>query len=196
MFLDEIKKVAVILGSQSPRRRELLAAMDIDFQVEVYPTDEYVDETLQAEEIAKQIAEHKLSAFDWPDYKDKLVITADTIVVSPSGGILGKPQHPDEAFQTIRSLCQQEHLVMTGVAIAYQEQRVSFVETTKVRFQTLEDEEIRYYIDRYSPMDKAGSYGIQEWIGRIAIDKIEGSYENVMGLPIQRLYRELKEIIK
>jgi septum formation protein len=195
MFLNELKRISIVLGSQSPRRSELLAAMDIDFEVKVYPTAEHVDQSLAPETVVAQIAEAKLAAFD-KEEPAVLVITADTIVVSPYGEILGKPQSREEAFAVIRSLCCREHLVMTGVAVKYQGNKISFVETTKVRFLELTDAELWYYIDKYSPMDKAGSYGIQEWIGRIAIDKIEGSYENVMGLPTQRLYRELQKIVK
>lgn len=196
MLVDKLKQVSVILGSQSPRRKELLRAMDIAFEVEVFPTDELIDPQLSPSEIAKQIARNKMVPFERQNYQDKLVITADTVVVSPEGEILGKPQSAEEAVAVIQSLCGQEHLVITGVAIRYGGQFLSFAEQTKVQFGVLEDEEIQYYVENYQPMDKAGSYGIQEWIGRIGIDRIEGSYENVMGLPTQRLYLVLKELFK
>lgn len=196
MLIDKLKQVSVILGSQSPRRKELLSAMDIAFEVEVFPTDELIDPQLSPSEIAKQIARNKMVPFEGQNYQDKLVITADTMVVSPEGEILGKPQSAEEAVAVIQSLCGQEHLVITGVAIRYGGQLLSFAEQTKVQFGVLEDEEIQYYVETYQPMDKAGSYGIQEWIGRIGIDRIEGSYENVMGLPTQRLYLVLKELFK
>lgn len=196
MLLEQIKEVSVILGSQSPRRKELLMAMDISFTVEVFPTEEQVDLRLRPEEIAKQIAQNKLVPFEGSGYDDKLIITADTIVVSPKGDILGKPQSDLEAMAAIAELSGQEHVVITGVAIRFQGQSLSFAEKTTVRFRSLGEEEIRYYVERYRPMDKAGSYGIQEWIGRIGIDSIEGSYENVMGLPTQRLYEELKKIVQ
>ncbi|HMR20386.1 MAG TPA: Maf family protein [Sphingobacterium sp.] len=196
MLLDQIKQTSIILGSQSPRRRELLASMDIDFEVEIRPADEYIDSRLTPEEVVVGIATAKLEAFESRAYGDKLIITADTIVVSPLGTVLGKPQDSKEAFEMIRSLSGQEHQVMTGVALQYRKKTISFVETTRVWFQQLTDDEIHYYIRKYCPFDKAGSYGIQEWIGRVAIDKIEGSYENVMGLPTQRLYRELIKFIK
>lgn len=196
MSLKQINEVSVILGSQSPRRKELLAAMDINFVVEVFPTEEQVDLRLSPEEIAEQIARNKLIPFETNGYEDKLVITADTIVVSPKGDILGKPQSIAEAMSAIAELSGQEHLVITGVAIRFKEQYISFAEKTRVRFRSLDEQEIRYYVDKYHPMDKAGSYGIQEWIGRIGIESIEGSYENVMGLPTQRLYAELKRLIQ
>lgn len=196
MFLDQIKQIPIVLGSQSPRRKELLASMDIDATVEIRTVDEHIDPALSPEEVAIQIALTKLSAFDKNSYRDKLIITADTIVVSPSGAVLGKPRDDHEAFDIIRILSNQRHLVMTGVALQYKGTVISFVETTEVWFLKLTDEEIHYYIHKYKPSDKAGSYGIQEWIGRVAIDKIKGSYENVMGLPTQRLYQELKKLIK
>ena len=194
MLLDKLKHVSILLGSQSPRRKELLQAMDIDFEVEVQSVDEEIDLNLDPNDIAKGIALTKLAAFNGEKYTTKLLITADTIVVSPTGISLGKPSDAVEAFQMLQSLCGREHLVITGVALRYREQVVSFVETTKVKFSDLTTEEIQYYIDKYRPYDKAGAYGIQEWIGRIGIDRLEGSFENVMGLPTQRLYRELKKL--
>ena len=195
MLLDKLKNIPIILGSQSPRRKELLASMDIDFAVEVKPVDEKINLDLSPDDIAKNIALTKLAAFDGEKYTTKLIITSDTIVVSPTGISLGKPNDEKEAFQMIASLCGKQHLVITGVALRYQGQDISFAETTKVKFSDLTTDEIRYYVDIYKPYDKAGAYGIQEWIGRIGIDRLEGSFENVMGLPTQRLYRELKKLL-
>lgn len=196
MVIPQLRNVSIILGSQSPRRKELLEAMDIDFVVEVFPTDEQVKAGLLPEEVVEQIARHKLRPFQGSDYMGRLIITADTIVASPQGEILGKPRSKEEAIATIRSLSGNEHVVLTAVAMRLGDQTRSFVEKTTVRFRLLDLNEIQYYVEKYCPMDKAGSYGIQEWIGRIGIDRIEGSYENVMGLPTQRLYAELKKMFQ
>lgn len=195
MIQDKLKNISIILGSKSPRRKELLASMDIVFEVEVKETDESYDPTLSAVEIVKYIAETKFSAFDREHYFDKLLICADTIVVDEQGDVLGKPADLEEAKAVIKRLAGKSHLVYTAVALAYQDQKVSFVEETTVWLNNLSDEEIDYYVERYKPLDKAGSYGIQEWIGRVGINKIIGSYENVIGLPTARLQQELKVVV-
>ena len=195
MIQDKLKNISIILGSKSPRRKELLASMDIAFEVEVKETDESYDPTLSAVEIVKYIAETKLSAFDREHYFDKLLICADTIVVDEQGDVLGKPADLEEARAVIKRLAGKSHRVYTAVALAYQDQKVSFVEETTVWLNHLSDEEIDYYVERYKPLDKAGSYGIQEWIGRVGINKIIGSYENVIGLPTARLQQELKVVV-
>ncbi len=194
MLLDKLHQISIILGSQSPRRKELLAAMDINFDVEVHPVNEEINTNIDPIDIAKNIALIKLAAFNDERYFPKLVITADTIVVSPTGIVLGKPVNERDAFHTIKSLSNKEHVVITGVALQYEGTVVSFAETTRVKLSKLTIPEILYYTSKYKPYDKAGSYGIQEWIGRIGIDRLEGSFENVMGLPTQRLYRELKDL--
>ena len=194
MIQDKLKEIAIILGSKSPRRKELFASMDIAFEVEVKETDESYDPTLSAVEIVKYIAETKLSAFDRHRYFDKLLICADTIVVDEQGDVLGKPADLEEAKAVIKRLAGKSHRVYTAVALAYQHQKVSFVEETTVWLNNLSNEEIDYYVERYKPLDKAGSYGIQEWIGRVGINKIIGSYENVIGLPTARLQQELKRV--
>lgn len=191
---EKLKAIPIILGSKSPRRKELLKSMDIDFTVEVRETDESFDETLSPEEVVQHIAEAKLAAFNEPSLYDKLIICADTIVVDHLSAVIGKPKDAEEAVEVITGLSGKEHLVFTAVAMAYQGETRSFVEATKVWFNKLEKEEINYYVKNYQPMDKAGSYGIQEWIGRIGIERIEGSYENVIGLPTARLQKELKEM--
>lgn len=192
MVQDKLKDISIILGSKSPRRKELLASMDIAFEVEIKEMDESYDPTLSAAEIVKYIAETKLSAFDRELYFDKLLICADTIVVDEQGDVLGKPADLEEAKAVIKRLAGKSHLVYTAVALAYQDQKVSFVEETTVWLNQLSNEEIEYYVERYKPLDKAGSYGIQEWIGRVGVNKIIGSYENVIGLPTARLQQELK----
>ncbi|MVZ64994.1 septum formation protein Maf [Sphingobacterium sp. DK4209] len=196
MLQDKLKDISVILGSKSPRRKELLSAMDISFEVEVIETDESFDTTLDSVSIVKSIAENKLSAFDSEGYFDRLVICADTVVVDDKGSVLGKPANLAEAKSVISSLAGKPHTVYTAVAIAYRDVSLSFVEETTVWLNPLTVEEIDYYVERYKPLDKAGSYGIQEWIGRIGINKIVGSYENVIGLPTARLQQELKTIFK
>ena len=191
---EKLKTIPIILGSKSPRRKELLKSMDIDFTVEVRETDESFDENLQAKEVVQFIAETKLAAFLDSSYHDKLIICADTIVVDQSSAVIGKPKDTEEAVKVITGLSGREHQVFTAVAMAYQGEIRSFVEETKVWFNELGAEEIKYYVEKYQPMDKAGSYGIQEWIGRIGIERIEGSYENVIGLPTARLQKELKEM--
>ncbi len=195
LLQEKLKDIRIILGSQSPRRKELLASMDLDFTVEVKETDETFDANASAVAIVRAIAEAKLNAFDSAAYQDALVICADTIVVNEEGEVLGKPRDLVEAKAVIASLSGRAHLVYTAVALAFQGQRFSFAEETKVWFSTLSNEEIAYYVDRYQPLDKAGSYGIQEWIGRIGIKQIAGSYENVIGLPTARLQQELKRLV-
>lgn len=191
---QKLKSIPIILGSKSPRRKELLKSMDLDFTVEVRETDESFDKNLSAIEVVRHIAEAKLAAFNEAGYQDKLIICADTIVVDHLAEVIGKPKDSKEAELVIAGLSGKEHQVFTGVAISYQGQKRSFVEETKVWFNDLDTDEINYYVEQYQPMDKAGSYGIQEWIGRIGIERIEGSYENVIGLPTARLQKELKEM--
>lgn len=192
-MLENLKDKTIILGSQSPRRKQLLAGLGIEFEVEVRETDEYVDTDLSAAEAVRQIALQKLQAFT--DKSDSLVICADTVVVSTTGEILGKPKTAAEAIQTLENLSGKKHLVITAVAIGWQGEIHSFVETTTVYFYALDRKEITHYVTHFSPLDKAGSYGIQEWIGLMGIEKIEGEYNNVVGLPTARLYQELKKLI-
>ncbi|MCT1529534.1 Maf family protein [Sphingobacterium daejeonense] len=195
MILQErIKNIPIILGSKSPRRKELLSSMDLAFTIEIRETDESFDESLDPISAVKFIAETKLDAFDDYGLYDKLIICADTVVVDHVGTVIGKPKDENEAIDVISGLSGKEHKVYTAVAISYQGKRISFVEETIVWFNELSDEEIKYYVMNYKPMDKAGSYGIQEWIGRVGIERIVGSYENVIGLPTARLQKELKKL--
>lgn len=194
MLIEKLKDIRVVLGSQSPRRKDLLASLAVDFQVLVKETDESFDPTLSPEEIVRSIAGNKLSGFETPEFADALVITADTIVVF-DGHILGKPSDAQEAADTLIQLQGRGHEVMTAVSLAYKGQRYSFVERTEVSLYPMSLAEIDYYVKHYLPLDKAGSYGIQEWIGLVGIKSIRGSYENVVGLPTARLYQELKNIL-
>ncbi len=192
-MLKNLKNRTIILGSQSPRRKQLLAGLGLTFEVDVRETAEYVDPNLSAAEVVRQIAICKAEAF--ADKKDCLVICADTIVVSDKGEILGKPKDEQEVRETLTNLSGQKHVVLTAVAISWEGKMSTFVETTTVYFYELELDEIDHYVTQFSPLDKAGSYGIQEWIGLIAIKKIEGEYNNVVGLPTAKLYQELKKLI-
>ncbi|MGN5956226.1 Maf family protein [Sphingobacterium lactis] len=196
MILQErLKTIDVILGSKSPRRKELLSDMDIAFKVEVRETDESYDPNLSPIQIVQYIADAKLAAFPSDEYADKLVICADTIVLDEKGAVLGKPKDLKEAKEVIQGLSGKMHWVYTAVSCAYQNQFIRFVEETQVWLNNLSEAEIEYYVQKYQPLDKAGSYGIQEWIGRIGIGKIIGSYENVIGLPTARLQVELKKLV-
>lgn len=193
-MLENIKKYKVILASASPRRRELLAGLDIDFEVRTLPdVDESFPATLQCGDIPLFISKKKADAYLSLMSDEELVITADTIVWL-DGKALGKPVDAADARLMLRDLSGKTHSVFTGVTITTKQVQRSFVACSQVTFAELTDEEIGYYIDKYRPMDKAGSYGVQEWVGYIGISGIDGSYFNVMGLPVQRLYNELKTI--
>lgn len=183
----------IILASQSPRRKQLLDLLDIEFTVEVREIDEVFPENLEVTEVAEYLAKLKASVFkDITD--EQLIITADTVVVLDKQ-ILGKPKSKSEAKNILQSLSNRSHQVITGVCIKSSDRTLSFSNTTKVYFKKLSDSEIDYYIDNYKPYDKAGAYGIQEWIGGIGITKIEGSYFNVVGLPIQELNEKLRQVL-
>ena len=182
----------IVLGSQSPRRRELLSLMNIDFRVEVQEVEESYPENLTPVEIATHIASKKAKAFKGLS-ANELLITADTIVAQHQH-ILGKPKDAAHAKEMIQQLAGNTHEVITAVAFQYQSQLITFHDCTKVYMNPLSEAEINHYIENYKPYDKAGAYGIQEWIGLVAIQKIEGSYTNVMGLPTEKLYQELQKI--
>ena len=194
-FLERLKYFDIILGSQSPRRRELLQAADIPFRVMHRSIPEHFPEELPPHEVVLQLCLEKSEAF-LPELKDPrvVVITADTIVVS-QGGILNKAVSEAEAFSMLSALSGKWHQVLTGVCIRKLDAVRLFYETTRVQFRELSSEEINYYIRNYKPFDKAGAYGIQEWIGYVGISRIEGSWANVVGLPVERVYRELREMV-
>ena len=193
-MLDNLNKYKVVLASNSPRRKELLSGLGIEYTVRTMPdVDESFPDSLKGEEIPAYIANEKAKAYQSIMKEDELVITADTIVWI-DGQVLGKPETKMEAVNMLKTLSGRKHQVITGVCLTTIEWQKSFTATTDVTFAELTDEEIEYYVHRYSPMDKAGAYGVQEWIGFIGVQKIDGSYFNVMGLPIQRLYGELKKL--
>ncbi|MDP3468919.1 MAG: Maf family nucleotide pyrophosphatase [Daejeonella sp.] len=179
----------IILASKSPRRQELLKLMGFDFQVVLREVDESYPPGLSPSEIAVYISEKKAKAFDLL-IENEIVITADTIV-SLDGHIMGKPENEDHAFEILSALSGKRHEVITGVSLLKNHKVSSFYELTDVFFKQISAEQIRYYISTCQPMDKAGAYGIQEWIGLVAVERINGSYSNVVGLPTHRLYTEL-----
>ena len=193
-MLDNIKDYKIVLASASPRRRELLAGLDLDFLVKSLPdVDESFPETLAGGEIPLYISKKKADAYLPSMADDELVITADTIVWL-DGKALGKPVDEADARRMLHNMSGKTHAVFTGVTITTKNEQRSFVAQSNVSFAVLNDDEVDYYIQKYKPMDKAGAYGAQEWIGYIGMENIEGSYFNVMGLPVQRLYSELKKI--
>lgn len=186
----------IVLASNSPRRRELLAGLGIDFTVKVIGgIDESWPHDLKGEDIPLYISREKAASYKSQIAPDELVITADTIVYV-DGEVLGKPSSKADAKRMLRLISGRWHEVITGVTLMTAERERSFAVTTKVRFCNLTDDEINSYVDSGLPMDKAGAYGIQEWIGYVGVEAIEGSYFNVVGLPVQRLYRELINFCK
>lgn len=192
-MLDNLKEYKIILASNSPRRKELLGGLGIAYEVKTMPDiDESYPEGLGCEEIPMYIARAKADAYLPMMTNNELIITADTIVWL-NGLVMGKPKNETEACDMLRRLSGQTHQVVTGVCITTRNKQKCFATVTDVTFANLSEEEIKHYVTQYKPMDKAGAYGIQEWIGFVGVQSISGSYFNVVGLPIQRLYSELKE---
>ena len=196
MLLHErLKNRRIILGSRSPRRRELLADCDITFEVaDSYEVEEIFPADLPAAEVAEYLSRLKADGYPLPLAENDILITADTVVIN-NGEILGKPSDRDHAIRMIASLGGKTHTVVTGVTIRTAERSVSFSSSSEVTFRELDTDEIEYYVDTYRPFDKAGAYGIQEWIGCTAIESISGSFYNVMGLPVAALYKQLKQFV-
>lgn len=192
MLKEKLKNFNIILASGSPRRQAFFKEMDIDFKIDVREVEEVFPETLKDSDITDYLSILKASAFKNLSEND-IVITSDTIVWN-NGKAIGKPKDTDEAHQMLRELSNGMHEVITSVCFTGKNFQKTVSDTTKVWFKELYEDEITYYINEYSPMDKAGSYGIQEWIGYIGIDRIEGSYFNVMGLPTRLVYKTLTEI--
>ena len=191
-MLDNLNRYSILLASNSPRRRELLSGLGIPFSTTSLPdVDESFPETLEATEIPVYIAQKKAEANHSQLTASTLLITADTIVWL-NGKVYGKPHDEKDAKQMLHDLSGKTHQVITGVCLRTQHKEKIFYALTDVSFAELTNEEIDYYVSKYKPMDKAGAYGIQEWIGFAAVKEIKGSYFNVMGLPIHQLYRELK----
>ncbi|OQC04726.1 MAG: Septum formation protein Maf [Bacteroidetes bacterium ADurb.Bin090] len=181
----------LVLASNSPRRRDLLAGLGLPFEFRIPPEgDESYPPDLRAEEIPLFLARAKAEACRGLMAAGELFITADTIVWHQDK-VFGKPRHKQEAVEMLRALSGSSHQVFTAVCLTTQQAQRSFCSSSQVRFCRLEEEEIRWYVEHYSPLDKAGAYGIQEWIGYVGVEYIRGSYFNVMGLPVHRLYREL-----
>ncbi len=186
----------IILASNSPRRRELLGGLGYTYEVRVLDgIDESYPESLRGSDVAAYISRVKADAYRETMGDDELIITADTIVCLDDK-VLGKPTDENEAVAMLRSLSGRTHQVYTGVTIVTVEESSTFVSRSDVTFAALTEEEILHYVSQYRPMDKAGAYGIQEWIGYVGVERIEGSYFNVMGLPVQRLYTELRKYLK
>lgn len=190
-MLDNLKGKRVVLASGSPRRRQLLGGLEIDFTVRLIDgIDETYPDGMAMAEIPKYISRRKAEAYVPTMASDEIIITADTIVWA-DGEVLGKPHTPDEAVSMLRRLSGRTHQVVTGVTVLSADRRETFACVTDVTFDTLSEAEMQHYVADYKPLDKAGAYGIQEYIGYIGVTGISGSYFNVMGLPVQKLYRVL-----
>ncbi len=190
---ENLSKYKIILASQSPRRVELLGSLDIDFEQKVLnDIDESYPSSLPADEVPEYIVRKKAAAYKSIMSRDALLIAADTLVLL-EGQVLGKPQSEDEAKEMLRALSGKKHKVITAMAVLTAEKECYFSDTTTVYFDTLEEADIDYYVKKYQPLDKAGAYGIQDWVGLRGIERIEGSYFNVMGLPVAKLSKMLSK---
>lgn len=193
-MIDRINNnLQIVLGSASPRRKHLLEEIGLQFISEIHPIEESYPEHLTPYEISEHIAQQKASAFQQPE-NNKLIITADTVVAFRNS-ILGKPADAKEAFEMLRLLSNNTHEVITGICLRNATGTHTFHAITKVTFDRIDNETIYQYINKSKPFDKAGAYGIQEWFGMIAVKHIEGSYFNVMGLPVQQLIQKITQII-
>ncbi len=193
-MLDNLKKYKIILASNSPRRKELLSGLGVEYEVRTLPdVDESYPVALQGADIPLYIAGKKAGAYQALMQPDELMITADTIVWL-DGKVLGKPRDREDALRMLHAMSGRTHEVFTGVCLTTTTWQRSFSARTEVRFAELTPEETAYYVDTCHPLDKAGAYGVQEWIGFVGVEYIAGSYYNVMGLPVQRLYRELLSV--
>lgn len=191
-MLENLKRYKLVLASNSPRRKELLQRLGLPFKVRtLFGIDERYPESLRGEDIALYISRNKAQAYRNSMGGDELIITADTIVCL-EGEVMSKPRTAEEAKEMLRKLSGKLHQVITGVTLMTIERTDNFAVTSQVKFSELTDEEIDFYVDNYLPFDKAGAYGIQEWIGLAAVEEIRGSFFNVMGLPMQRVYARLK----
>lgn len=190
-MLDNLKNKKLILASKSPRRQELLKGLGLSFEIRTKEIEEVYPDTIQAEKVPEYLAEKKAAEFLPELQPGEIIITSDTIVIH-QGLIMEKPLSVEEAHSMLRRLADSEHTVVTAVCIQSHEKKILFSDFTQVTFGPLTDEEIVYYVEHYKPFDKAGSYGAQDWIGYVAIQKLSGSYFNVMGLPVHRVYHALK----
>lgn len=192
MILKNLKKYTILLASQSPRRQELLYGLDLEFKIIKNCVEEVYPRSLDKLKIPEYLAEIKADAHLKNIDSNQLVITADTIVIIDNQ-VLEKPKDKNEAIDMLSMLSGESHKVVTGVCLATKNKKSIFSDQTIVTFDQLSAAEIEYYVEKYKPFDKAGSYGAQEWLGYVAISKLEGSYFNVMGLPVHRLFNELKK---
>lgn len=191
-MLENLNKYHILLASKSPRRRELLSNLRVPFNcISLGGIDETYPGDMPANEVPQFLANKKADAYIGNINTNEMVITADTLVIK-GDKIYGKPKNQEEALSMLGELSGEIHKVISGVCILTKDRRTSFTSETEVKFANLNDEDIRYYIENYLPLDKAGAYGIQEWIGCVAVEWIKGSFYNVMGLPVHRLYQELK----
>jgi septum formation protein len=191
-MLENLNKYEIVLASNSPRRKELLQRMGVNFKVRtLFGIDESYPDSLRGEDIVCYISRNKAKAYQSSIAPNELLITADTIVYV-DGEVMGKPKNAEQAKEMLHKLSGKTHQVITGVTIVTAKRTENFGVTSQVKFTNITDEEINFYVDNYLPFDKAGAYGIQEWIGIVAVEEIKGSYFNVVGLPVQRLYQKLK----
>lgn len=193
MLANKLKKYNLILASGSPRRQQFFKDLDLDFEIRLKEIEEVYPPELKAAEITNYLAELKANAFEGELQPNDILITSDTIVWHKDKA-LGKPKNEQDAFEILKSLSNATHEVITSVCFKTATSSTVLNELTKVTFNELSDEAIRYYLENYKPYDKAGAYGIQEWIGFIAVSKIEGSYANVMGMPTDKVYEYLSKL--
>ena len=194
MLIENLRPYRLLLASRSLRRQQLMRELGVDFEIVVRDFDESYPEGLNGEEIARYVAGKKALEFEGKVKENEIVITADTIVWC-RGKVLGKPVDSNDAVNMLKEISGRTHEVITGVSLLSYDKNVTFTESTRVTFEEMTESEILYYVEKFAPYDKAGAYGIQEWIGLAACSHIDGSYFNVVGLPVQRLYNELKKII-
>ncbi len=191
-FLTNLASKKIILGSNSPRRQELLRGLELDFEVRVHPIEEAIPSDLPAQYAAAYLSKLKADAFPGELQENELLITADTVVID-CGKVLGKPATEQEAFEMLKSLSGSTHTVMTAVTIKDRKTSITLEDEADVTFRFLDEEEVWHYLKNYQPFDKAGSYGIQEWIGFVGVSSITGSYFTVMGFPLHLVYAQLKK---
>ena len=193
--MDFLNQYTLILGSKSPRRKQLLEVLGFSVEIREQFVEEIIPENISLEEVPVYLAKLKASAFPYSEIKqNEVVVTADTAVIL-NNLLFGKPKTEAEAIDFLKKLSGNTHLVVTGVCLKTVDREHAFSSKTSVTFRKLTDEEIQHYVSEYKPMDKAGAYGIQEWIGYIGVESIQGSYFNVMGLPTQKLFVELKKML-
>ena len=194
MISEQLNKFTIVLGSESPRRKELLSNIGLKFSIQTTDKEEDYPANLKDHEIAEFLAKQKAKFLSENLSKTDLLITADTIV-SFKGELLNKPKNKKDAFNTLSKLSGNTHKVITGVCIKHHQKEIAFSAITLVTFNKITKEEINFYINNFNPFDKAGAYGIQDWIGKIGVKSIEGSYSNVVGLPTDEVYQQLKLFI-